>query len=577
MIRRNKTVFKQFMISFVSIVVPILLCGVLLITWQINVIQDEIKTNAGKDVRYGIDRLEAQIAMVKQLQLNLMDDKEWKNFLRTYDKVAVWEYYTAVVDVMDRLEDIKQGNECIESVSVYLEDAGIFISEKDGYGKLSVEEYERLDAGIGQGAVALSWGEEEICILVRSTFAKMEGKISYIIKVNLSKETLFKEYLMADADSESYVFLYEHGAKQLLYMPKDGITDVAETIRPYLENSKNMQKLSYNNKRYLVVWEYSQELNLSLSECIPMTRIIQVQNRFYGLLAGYLILSGILAILFPYSVKHIVNKPISQLTDAFKEIEKENLQVRISYQAADEFNYLYSEFNHMAKRLEMLIDENYRSKLYAQKAELKQMQAQISPHFLYNTYFMLHRMILDEDLEYASRLSEHLGNYMEYITHNSEEEVFLEKEVDHMQSYLGIQSMRFGNRMHVHMQELPAGLARIVVPRLILQPVIENYLKYGYEMSGEEGDFYITFEENEKGFCIVVSGGCAYIEESKFRDLEQRLASEVKMIEVTGLINIHRRLRIKYGSGSGIYIQRDEEGRLITRLVVNYKEGEGNV
>lgn len=282
----------------------------------------------------------------------------------------------------------------------------------------------------------------------------------------------------------------------------------------------------------------------------------------------------ILIFLYPYSVKRIVNRPVYRLIEAFKELEKGDLKEQITYKAADEFNYLYDEFNRMVKRLEKLIDENYRSKLYAQKAELKQMQAQINPHFLYNTYFMLHRMILDEDLENASWLSEHVGTYMEYITHNSEDEVALEKEAEHARSYLEIQRMRFGSRMRVRMQEVPPALAGLQVPRLILQPVIENYLKYGYEVSEEGGEFTVLFEETPQGLVITVRGGCAPIGEKEFRELTEKLDSAGDKGEVTGLINIHRRLKIRFGEKSGIRIRTDDAGRLVTQLVISCGEKE---
>ena len=146
-----------------------------------------------------------------------------------------------------------------------------------------------------------------------------------------------------------------------------------------------------------------------------------------------------------------------------------------------------------------------------------------------------------------------------------------------MRSYLNIQSMRFGKRMQVQMEELPEELKPIRVPRLILQPVVENYVKYGYEIVGNTGVLTIAFEKKEKGFCIIVSGGCAEIEEYRLSELREHLASEEDKVEVTGLINIHRRLKLKFGEGSGIDLKRDAEGRLITCLTVNDRREEDYV
>ena len=91
----------------------------------------------------------------------------------------------------------------------------------------------------------------------------------------------------------------------------------------------------------------------------------------------------------------MVHKPLSKLTDAFDEVEHGNFQVQIIQTGNDDFAYLYHAFNNMALKLSRLIERDYNQKLLLQKAEMKQLQAQINPHFLYNTFIMLQRMILD--------------------------------------------------------------------------------------------------------------------------------------------------------------------------------------
>ena len=97
--------------------------------------------------------------------------------------------------------------------------------------------------------------------------------------------------------------------------------------------------------------------------------------------------------------------------------------------------------------------------------------------------------------------------------------------------------MRFGSRMRVRMQEVPPALAGLQVPRLILQPVIENYLKYGYEVSEEGGEFTVLFEETPQGLVITVGGGCAPIGEKEFRQLEEKLDAAGDKGEVTGPVS----------------------------------------
>jgi hypothetical protein len=91
---------------------------------------------------------------------------------------------------------------------------------------------------------------------------------------------------------------------------------------------------------------------------------------------------------------------------------------------------LYGAFNQMVRKLGALIDQSYKQKILVQKAQLKQLQAQINPHFLYNSYFILHRMVTEEDTENAARFSRQLGMYLRYITRDAEEEVPLSSEIE---------------------------------------------------------------------------------------------------------------------------------------------------
>ena len=362
-------------------------------------------------------------------------------------------------------------------------------------------------------------------------------------------------------------------------MRGEGEETFREVVEYYVNKDKKdkTQTFRYNGEEYLLVSRYSEYLNQAVYQCSLKDDFLWEEKTGYLALIIYVLFSGILAFTYPRTVKKIVTIPIYRLIDAFQGLANDKFEEQITYKASDEFNYLYDEFNRMVVRLKKLIDENYKSKLLVQEAELKQMQAQINPHFMYNTYFILHRMILDEDIEEAARLSEYLGIYMEYITHNSDSEVLLTRELEHTKSYLEIQQIRFGGRMRLHIEEVPEEYQKLRVPRLILQPVVENYLKYGYEISDAQGELFLRFIKEENGISILIGGGCVAITSETVRDLQERLNEQESQTKITGLINIHRRLKIYFGNDSGVYLHRDEEERLITKLVLQDKAGVGNV
>ena len=122
---------------------------------------------------------------------------------------------------------------------------------------------------------------------------------------------------------------------------------------------------------------------------------------------------------------------LTLLMDAFNEMKKGNLNSRIHHSSKNEFSYIYEAFNDTEDKLNKLIDEVYVQKNLVQKAQMKQLQAQINPHFLYNSFFILSRRIKREDIEGAEKLSIHLSNYFKYLTRDGADYIMLYQEVVH--------------------------------------------------------------------------------------------------------------------------------------------------
>ena len=133
----------------------------------------------------------------------------------------------------------------------------------------------------------------------------------------------------------------------------------------------------------------------------------------------------------------------------------------------------------MLDRISSLIDQVYRQKILYQESELKQLQSQINPHFLYNSYFVLYDMAINEDYENLAEFARHMGTYFQYITRSSSHVSRLYDEVEHARIYANFQAHRFRNRIAMEFDQLPEDLHDCLVPKVILQPVIENAFELG--------------------------------------------------------------------------------------------------
>jgi two-component system sensor histidine kinase YesM len=203
--------------------------------------------------------------------------------------------------------------------------------------------------------------------------------------------------------------------------------------------------------------------------------------------------------------------------------------------------------------------------LLSEQAELKQLQAQINPHFLYNSFFILYRMAKDADYEHITTLCSHLSEYYRYITRNDLTEVPLREELDHAWRYARIQLIRFGKRIAVDFEEAPEACGDIMVPHLILQPLLENAFNHGLKNMVKGGVLRVSFVQRPDTLVIAVSDNGAGLSEEALRLLRERM-NRSKDTKISALANIHKRLRLKFGPSAGISVYNDERGGFLQEI-----------
>lgn len=207
----------------------------------------------------------------------------------------------------------------------------------------------------------------------------------------------------------------------------------------------------------------------------------------------------------------------------------------------------------MIENLQSLIDRDFKKTLMMQRAELKQLQSQINPHFLYNSFFILNSLARTGETERIEQFTNMLGEYFRFITRNETDHVKLKVEVEHSRIYTEIQQLRFSRRIKVDFGSLPTEMEHIKVPRLIIQPIIENAYEHSLEKNTDSGLLIIGFNMEGAYAEITVEDNGNELEEQHIQTLQQRLHKDGGTDEMTALINIHRRLVLTYGEGSGLF------------------------
>lgn len=296
-----------------------------------------------------------------------------------------------------------------------------------------------------------------------------------------------------------------------------------------------------------------------------LTSIGDIVNQLTNTL---LILIGVLVILsisIIVSVKKQVEektKMIDQLVDAFSAAQNGNLDMRLAINTNNEFQIISEAYNSMLFSLKELMKINHEKGRASVISEIKQLESQFNPHFLFNTLENI-KFMIKLDPAAANKMIVALSNILRYSIDNSSSEVTIRQDMEYTQSYLEIQRYRFGKRLNYFI-DIPPTVENGIVPKLIIQPIIENAIKYGFRdctqiLVGIE--MYIIGH----GLIIKITNNGSEIEEQLLKKIRVALASDINCSQHSGLYNVNRRIQLMYGEAYGVDISSSRtDGTTVT-------------
>lgn len=230
----------------------------------------------------------------------------------------------------------------------------------------------------------------------------------------------------------------------------------------------------------------------------------------------------------------------------------------------DEIGQLHRAFDEMTKSVKVLRDENYDKQLLLRDATIRMLQQQINPHFLYNTLDTINWMAQKYGADDISTMARSLGNLFRISITGQEELIPLAEELSFLDNYIQIQNIRFKDRLNFEMN-IPNDISHIQIPKLCIQPLVENALKHSMEYSDQICRIRVTLQERDHDYQIQVANTGSQFEENLIWKIEHR--------EITpqgsgvGLTNINSRLKLLYGDSYGLTFY-NQEGMAVVMLTI---------
>jgi sensor histidine kinase YesM len=573
---KNMSIRKKFFISMVLfslLSVAIVTSVALIITY--GTMKDQVIANHRMSAGWLQERLALEIENYADEFYDMEVDASFKrDIIAWYDSGGELDY-SEKLRLITKLNKKISMNSQINSIELHnFSDGSILNAQRSMATFMEQSEYleqwvdKQRNSPSAQSNLVFNRTEKEILITHQmNRFSDKSPLLLAVIKIRpYSLQDILEEIRTTEQES-ILVFNQENELIEGLY----GITAITEPMATEIINAAS-DSGAYETTKDGMFWFYQSVAGgkLKIIQAVPNKTILQALNK--TLLGGFFaaVLSVVISLLCSIVLSLVISKPIINLANEIRNINLIETHSPISSKRQDEIGFLHESFDVMLSRNRELIISEYQSELDRKDAQLRALQAQINPHFMYNTLQVIGGMAMKKNATEVYAITIALSDIMRYSLNFSKEMVQLSEEIKYLNSYLSIQNQRFGNRISFEM-DIPDALMTLMVPKLILQPLIENSFEHGLQnkrgdwqivLRGErteDGDLLLTISDNGIGISEVM---LASIQEDLAKNVENALSTSMHI----GLGNVHSRIRLrnpdkKYGvmvdsvDGSGTTIK----------------------
>lgn len=358
-----------------------------------------------------------------------------------------------------------------------------------------------------------------------------------------------------------------------------------ELLLQIQENENGTLNYEMNNDKYMLMYDTCRE---SEWKFIAFTRVSSLLEEAYKV-RDFTLLVGIITIIISLIVSIIISitvtRPIKRLNLMMKEVRNRNFDVYLKPTSNDEIGILTRSFNDMVLQIRNLIVKEYQADLKRKEAELKALESQINPHFLYNTLETISSIAYLRDVPEITIISRSLSDIFRYSINTNQKQVTLGDEIYYTSNYINIQKVRHGNKFSVEFN-IDDTIKDYKVIKLILQPLIENAINHGLQLIKSNGIITISAWVDDKNILYIeIEDNGIGIEKQKLKALCAYLGRDLtdtnkETIKCLGVANVHFRIRHYYGKEYGLTIQSTEgKGTKITIKIPAILKGrdEGDV
>lgn len=309
----------------------------------------------------------------------------------------------------------------------------------------------------------------------------------------------------------------------------------------------------FDGESCLVIYERLQDTGLEIYGIVPLERLYQDIIKLGNSILTVFCLIMLLGLLLAGQMIHLIVRPIVDMMEPMKAASKGDFSFTLSVNSQDEIGQLRSGYNAMTSRIKSLIVDVYQAQLLQKESEFRALQAQINPHFLYNTLETINWMAKLNKMDDISNMVVAISNLMRISINNKRCMITVGEELHYVADYLYIQHVRYKDRLKTLIDVDPS-LYGLTIPKLLLQPLVENAVIHGIEKKKSGGFIEVTGCRDANLLIFSVKDNGAGIPEEKLAHILEEKENHDQGHTSLGLITVHRRIQFLFGFEYGLQI-----------------------
>jgi len=407
---------------------------------------------------------------------------------------------------------------------------------------------------------------DQVLSFVRAVKDPLTGQVLGVILIDMKLDIIQAIVESVSLGKSGFIFIMDENGG-VVYSPVNPI--VYRISGDWMEGRAGKVFRHINELEYQMIYNTFPEFDWRIVGVFPLKESLQVvaDIQFYTVIIALVTL--LLAFMASWYFTNAIVRPVGKLRSLMKKVEEGELHLRFPSKTKDEIGQLGNSFNHMVQEIDNLIHLVYLEQKEKREAELKILQAQIKPHFLYNTLDTIQWMAQDRDADDIVDIVVALTHLFRISLSKGREVIPLSDEIQHVESYLIIQMARYEDKLSFEI-DIPQELQTQSVLKIILQPLVENAIYHGIKEKLAKGMIRIHGYKEENKLVLVVEDDGIGFEAERLVQMNGSFHAIRQSGEDRGygLYNVNERIKLSHGSGYGLTIEseRGQGSKIVVRL-----------